>query len=420
MASITRNGKLYWLKGRNPLTGACVRVSLETADKARAVLLLRKWEAWSALFLPEFGGSDLPPRMRELLTGVPPGFACLLHPVQYLPAPGHVAAIPTSPVAVQPPPPPEPPLRWLLREYLEYCKSENSKHHAANKASKVKAAFGPTAVKGDGPLDGPLACARLSEVTASKVQHFIEERRKKDGNPLGKKTRRHYREVFSDLYEFAMRRDHYHPTNVRYPNPMTAGLPSYEDRNRLIEFLEEEQITTQLDALRPYPALRAAAATMIYAGPRRGECLWLQVKSIQARSYLSIRNLLDEAGDLTSSLKTGSRTVAIEPELMAIFDAYLPTLKGPWLFPSPTGRRRDKDHFSTALREANVAAGLPWSSMHFRHTFATRNARAGVSVFSLARAMGTSVAMIERYYAGFFPPSARGASLVTGPGGAAA
>jgi integrase len=403
---------MYWLKGRNPVTGKPVRISLQTTDEARAALLHRKWEAWAALFVTEFGGTDLPPRMREELRGLPPGFAVLL--------PGYVASIPVvqpavlaAPAGEVPQPLPEPPLLHVLRKYLRFCESENSQHHAANKASILKAAFGAAAVEDSGALDGPLACARLSDLSASLVQAFIEGRRKEDGSPLSVKTRRHYREVFCNVFEYAMRHGDYVPKNLRYPNPMGAGLPSYQEKNRVIEFLDDDQIAVQLEALRPYPVLHAAVGTMIYSGPRRNECLWLQANSIEKEKYLSIRNLLDEESETRNSLKTGARTVAIEPELMAIFRAYLPTLKGPWLFPSPNARRWDKDHFSTALREANAAAGLTWSSMHYRHTYATRNARAGVSVFALARAMGTSVAMIESYYAGFFPPSAIGALPAT-------
>ena len=405
MASITRNGTMYWLKGRNPITGAPVRISLETSDQARAALLLRKWEAWSSLFVPEFGGTDAPVRMCEELCGLPPGFAPFFPTTA--PVPAVASAVPIGqPMDMAVPRRPEPPLDYVLRRYLRFCESENSAHHVADKVSILRAAFGKAVARQEGALDGPLACARLSDLEAPTVQAFIEGRKKPDGNPLSVTRRRHYREVFCSVFEYAMRLGHYHPNNLRYPNPMAAGLPSYQDKNRVIEYLDEDQITAQLEALRPQPVLHAAAATMIYSGPRRNECLWLQVKSVEKESYLSIRNLNDAESETRSSLKTGSRTVAIEPELLAIYRTYIPTLTGRWLFPSPTGLRWDKDHFSTALREANLAAGLPWSSMHYRHTYATRNARAGVSVLALARAMGTSVAMIERHYAGFFPPEA--------------
>lgn len=85
--------------------------------------------------------------------------------------------------------------------------------------------------------------------------------------------------------------------------------------------------------------------------------------------------------------------------LVAI-DAVPPRLDTRLLFPGPRGahvnlrnfRRRE---WKPALESAGVA---PRRIYDLRSTFASQALAAGVSVFELARIMGTSVRMIERHY----------------------
>jgi len=85
------------------------------------------------------------------------------------------------------------------------------------------------------------------------------------------------------------------------------------------------------------------------------------------------------------------------------FDAVenlLPRLDTPLLFPAPKGGPIGLDTWRTrewypALEAAAIAQRGPYA---LRHTFATEALAAGVSIFELARLMGTSVAMIDRTY----------------------
>jgi integrase len=74
-------------------------------------------------------------------------------------------------------------------------------------------------------------------------------------------------------------------------------------------------------------------------------------------------------------------------------------LASPWLFPTKFGERLHMTAYRTALKSAFVRAGnIPLDLMRFRHAFATRWLAAGGDIFSLAKMMGTSVAMIEATY----------------------
>ena len=70
------------------------------------------------------------------------------------------------------------------------------------------------------------------------------------------------------------------------------------------------------------------------------------------------------------------------------------------VFPASEGGYLQLDNWRTReWYDAVDAACLdPRGPYHLRHTFATEGLAAGVSIFELARLMGTSVAMIDRTY----------------------
>ena len=124
---------------------------------------------------------------------------------------------------------------------------------------------------------------------------------------------------------------------------------------------------------------------------------------------VSIVTRHDPEHDISSSLKTAGsrRSGPLSEALRAFLPDYFATLPGCWVLPSPRGKRWDADNFSAALRRANEKAGLPWTCGHYRHTFATRKAfLERWSSVRIARVMGTSVAMIDRHYAGYLHPDA--------------
>lgn len=165
---------------------------------------------------------------------------------------------------------------------------------------------------------------------------------------------------------------------------------------------------------------------MVHAGLRRAEALWLTRDSVKDMSYLSVVTRYDaendeddEDGLEIGALKTegSTRTVTILPPLRKFLEQYLPTLKGDWLVPNPwkEGERWEPDNFSAALRKLNARNGLKWSSLHFRHTYATCRCAEGWPVFDLASEMGTSIAMIQRHYAGFIKPAMLQHCAISGP-----
>lgn len=98
------------------------------------------------------------------------------------------------------------------------------------------------------------------------------------------------------------------------------------------------------------------------------------------------------------------RAVPISRALREYLDKYIvrPSDHG-WFFPSPQATWWDPDNFSSDLRKANQDAGLPWSSLDYRHTFGSQLAQRNVSLYKIATLMGNSPEICRRHYAAFVP-----------------
>jgi len=413
MAAKYLRRQTWWVRFYHPRTGALMRGSLETNDAAKAELLRQRVELEAALLEPRFQAADLPLAVRELVCdpsreGVP---VAPLMPVTSV-----EASAPILPLETPMPRPvikPRTAVDDALKAYLDFIRVENSKHHVAAKLSMMRRFFGSDrveAVKGDPAsrgkewaIDHPpfFTGAFVDEILPATVQSFMDQLE------VSRKTKRHYREFFHHFFEFCMKFDFYQPTNWHNPNPV-AALPSYVSRNRRIVFLTQADIEQQLRVLTEFPRLQMAVALMIYAGLRRAEMLWLTREAISKDvSYLSIVNRVDHDRDIESSLKTGDRAVTILPPLKPLIENYTGTLQGKWLIPSSKGAQWGGDSFAKKLRTVNQAAGLRWTCLHYRHTYATQRAADGWSLFRIAKEMGNSVSVVEEYYAGFIRPESR-------------
>lgn len=385
MASIYTRGQTQWIKFCLPGHPGPCRESLGRINAVQANLIRRKLEMELALRQPEFLSVSLPENLLRHLE-IPPA---MRPPVATMHEP------PT-----EPPPSfsPSPSLKEVLSEYVAFIRTENSAHHARNKIGCLKKFFGATLLGLGTGESGVFQGTNLNEVRAADIRRLI------DGLPVGKKSKRHHRNAFHSLFEFALKSGYFVPTNFRYPNPM-AALPTYHEKNKPIAYLAPSQIEAVLQALQHCPSVRIAAALMIHAGLRRAEALWLRRENLSPDlRFFSVVNKADDEQDIESSLKTGERPVPILPPLKAILEPYLGSLEGDWVCPSPKGLQWEGDNFGARHRDLLRAAGLRHTCLHYRHTFATQRASENWSLFRIAKTMGNSVAVCEKYYAAFIDP----------------
>jgi integrase len=147
----------------------------------------------------------------------------------------------------------------------------------------------------------------------------------------------------------------------------------------------------------PLPAFVAAT------GLRPEEWQALERRDVdRAGGVLSVRRTVS-SGEVVELAKTtrSRRQVPLSPRALDALDALPPRLDRRYLIPALRGGVFDLHNFRRRQwGPAIEAAGVRTAARIYdlRSTFASNALAAGVSVFELARIMGTSVAMIERSY----------------------
>ena len=161
---------------------------------------------------------------------------------------------------------------------------------------------------------------------------------------------------------------------------------------------ELDALTAELSAIyRPLP--KFASST----GLRPEEWGAAERRDIDRRErILNVRRTIS-SGKVVELAKTARsrRQVPLSRRALEALDELTPRLDTPLLFPAPTGGRIDLHNFrNRQWAPAVEASGVrrPARIYDLRSTFASNALAAGVSVFELARVMGTSVQMIERHY----------------------
>lgn len=241
-------------------------------------------------------------------------------------------------------------------------------------------------------------------ITTAQIVEFVSGQVARRG--LAPKTANRYREILTRLFNWAVEQK-----GVRLPgdrNP-AAKVERYRESAPNIRFLTLKQIDEQLGALADNLKLQAMAATLIFAGLRREELLWLTHDDLDlgAGQYGMIRVRAKEIdGEAWEPKTKKNRAVPVSSRLRHYLDKWrlkMEKSKGSWLFPSPEGKRWDPDNFSQDLRAANENAKLTWGSLDFRHTFGSHLAMKGESLYKISKLMGNSPEICARHYAALIP-----------------
>jgi integrase len=167
---------------------------------------------------------------------------------------------------------------------------------------------------------------------------------------------------------------------------------------RAYTLAEVDAIAAELSIdYQPIPAFAAAT------GLRPEEWAVLERRDIDRRAAIvSVRRTVSE-GEVVELGKTSKsrRQVPLSRRALEALDGLKLRIATPLLFPSPRAEVLNLSNFrrrewAPAVTASGVAK--PARIYDLRSTFASNALAAGVTVFELARVMGTSVAMIERHY----------------------
>jgi integrase len=183
------------------------------------------------------------------------------------------------------------------------------------------------------------------------------------------------------------------PARLAGPNPPPPPRPV-----RAFTVAELDALTAELAArYRPLPGFVAAT------GLRPEEWQALQRADVDRRAgVVNVRRTVSD-GRIVELGKTAAarRQVPLTRRGLAALDQLPARLDTPLLFPAPAGGLLNLDNWrrrewGPAVTASGVAK--PARIYDLRSTFASNALAAGVTVFELARVMGTSVRMIERHY----------------------
>jgi integrase len=318
------------------------------------------------------------------------------------------------------------PIVPFLQSFCEFLKNTRTPKSAKNDISYLRSFFGPCCPalelgsnvprkyrrpNQDLPLIQDRQTERhvpvrlLEQISTEIVSRFIQERLTHDG--IKPKTANRIREVLHRMFSYAIEHFGYVCPDKRYRNPI-KGVRRIRESASAITWLKLEDIDEQLAALKDHPVIWGLVSAYIYAGLRREEALWLTKNDIDLGARLIRVQAKTVNSEYWQPKTKRNRIVPISDALYGILSEYVLREHCTWFFPSPAGKRWDPDNFSQDLREINVAHGLVWTCLDFRHTFGSHLAQRGVSLYKIATLMGNSPEICRRHYAALVPEEMKG------------
>jgi len=112
----------------------------------------------------------------------------------------------------------------------------------------------------------------LEELSSEMISQFITRRVQADG--ISARTANRFREVLHRMFAYAIKEKGYTGPDGAKSNPV-ADVGRRQEPAPNIRFLRLSEVEKQLRVLQEALTLQALVATLIYAGLRREEALWL-------------------------------------------------------------------------------------------------------------------------------------------------
>jgi len=184
-------------------------------------------------------------------------------------------------------------------------------------------------------------------------------------------------------------------------NPAKLAGPNRKPSPRTVRAYTRAEIDAIAAELPPaYAPLPAFAAA---TGLRPEEWMALERRDIDRRAgILTVRRTVS-SGEVVELTKTerSRRQVPLTGRALDALDLIPPRLDTPLVFPASLGGVLNADNWRRRVWAPAIEAGAiptPARIYDLRSTFASDALAAGVGIHTLARIMGTSIAMIERHY----------------------
>jgi integrase len=185
-------------------------------------------------------------------------------------------------------------------------------------------------------------------------------------------------------------------TYVKNPKPKPPEIQPFASWDEI------EKIAAELS-----PRYAAIPLFAVGTGLRIEEWLALERRDVDRKNAVVTVERVYTQGVLKQCAKTSRqrRRVPLRQRVLDALEAVPPRLDSPLLFPAARGGHIELNKWrEREWKPALVAAGLEHRRPYdMRHTYASWSLAAGVSLFTLSRRMGTSLAMIDQTYGHLAP-----------------
>jgi integrase len=265
----------------------------------------------------------------------------------------------------------------------------------------------------------------VSQITVELVRDFEAWRVSQMGLVPKASTKRNHASAYNRVINLARQKGYLHDRQsvpiLDATGDRGEARPAFtrEESVHLLEFMKSWEKTGRLAIERlSHPLCRAYVEFLLYTGIRHGtEAIPLRWKHIQwhwigDKRYLRIwvsgktgpRYLIAK----NAAIETLQRLIGWQGLELETLDSVIEAKLDRLIFCFPNGHTpyRMEGVFRKLMRDSGLSkdgAGKTRTLYSLRHTYATFALAEGVDIHTLARQMGTSVAMIERHYSKMTP-----------------
>jgi integrase len=408
-----------------PRPGAkLVRASLGTENQAEAEKVARTVEL--LIELEKYSDTKVPAKVLDSLPGVRSMIGSCTEAVV-------VTSVTETIIETKEDPIPKCSINKAIRSMIMRSLASTAYHATDDKVSKFRQFFGPDRINAIDPRPEDILSRRrkvkgakpwyqekdeegmvkdpeaertyypsdnLSDITAEEILEFLLFKK------YGSSSKRHFRELFHQLFQVALKSGIYVPDNPYAPNPADE-LPTFKGKDEPITLLTSDDEDNQYAAVEGSPLIKFGCQLMLEGGFRLHEILALKRSDLDLQRGKICLHMPKKERVNSTGLKTGERTVTMRRPLRRMIEEYFEAFPGhpsEWIFLSSPDERMQSDEFGRLLKEMNSKAGLPWTTQDFRHTFATNRIAEGWNMKVIAQEMGTSIYMLMQHYAGYIEP----------------
>jgi integrase len=277
-------------------------------------------------------------------------------------------------------------LEQFYKDYLEASKQTKSPKTWEKDKRKFKLFFDWVADK-----VSPTSRLKPTDIAPKHIQEFRDYKARQ----TSKANANSYLNILSGMFRYGIKHGYL------FENPVSK-VEKLKTPQKEIEFLNEKEIKALLKKA-PNPWWLGVIQTGLLAGLRPAEILHLEWQDLDFKnSILSVRNK-PEQGYTTKSQKVRHIPLARELKKVLLKNKKKADLDVTWVFPN--SRRGPKEHnFTREFKEIAIKAKVPWATLKtLRHSFASRHAMAGRSLYKIQKWLGHQDPKTTMVYAHLMP-----------------